>query len=275
MYEISNLVEGNFSLLSCRQFDEIRQQMKLTDIESFTQENFLFMFDQRLRGLTHSKIIGLENFNHKDAMMGCNHFIDNVLLQYTIKGVQIFEHDYTYYKKLWPNINYTTVETLKKGMPLLIAAPFPGHLGIHRQWNDIIKRCEELEIKVYVDAAWFPPSMNLTLDLTSECIQEVGFSCSKSYNLGDNRIGIRYTRRKNPNDSITHMNERRMISRTSYQIACHFLEYFDYDHIVSLYKNDYFDMCTQLKLRPSNMIHAVFSLDWKKLYGTSKILIKK
>jgi hypothetical protein len=272
MYESKYLIENQFALLSCKQFAETRVSLNFSNIQNYTQQQFIDLFDSRLKSLKHSKIIGLEDFSHKDAIIGCNHFIDNVLLQYTITGIQTFEHDYRYYKKLHPNIIFATVETLQKDKPLLIAAPFPGHLGLHRQWNDIISRCEELKIPVYIDGAWFPPSFDITLDLSSPCIKEIAFSCSKAYGLGDNRIGVRYSRSKNSNDSITHMNERQMISHTSYQIACKFLERFEYDHIVSLYKKDYLDMCKQLKLRPSNIINSAFSIDWRKLYGVSKVL---
>lgn len=265
----------NFPLLACNDFENLRANLKLSDIEHYTAFDFKQKITQRLNTLTFNEIIGLDLFPHKDLITGCNHFIDNVIMQYGLKNIQIFEHDYSYYKRIRPNITYTTLETLDPNKPLLMAAPFPGHLGLHRQFKQIIKRCEEIGTKVYLDGAWFPPSFGILLDLTSPCIESIAFSCSKAYDLGDNRIGIRYSKHKKTTDSITQLNDRNMISRLSYQIACKFLDNFAYDHIVSLYKEDYDKVVKDLKLRPSNMVHAVFSIDWKNLYGIKDVLPKK
>ena len=48
---------------------------------------------------------------------------------------------------------------------------------------------------------------------------------------------------------------------------------FSHNHPDSkLYKKEYFQMCRALKLRPSNIIHAAFSLDWNTLFGVKKVL---
>ena len=54
-----------------------------------------------------------------------------------------------------------------------------------------------------------------------------------------------------------------------------YLENYSLDHIVSLYKNDYDAACKFLKLRPSNIIHAMFSIDKNTLYGVKKLLETK
>ena len=56
------------------------------------------------------------------------------------------------------------------------------------------------------------------------------------------------------------------------QIGCLYLEHFALDHIVQTYKLNYDELCKELKLRPSNIIHAAFSLDRSKLYGLQKLL---
>ena len=271
MYNKKNLDSSNLEPLSCNEFAKFKTQLTFEHIKSYNRQDFIELFHKRLQSVSNIEIKGLSKFTHRDLIIGCNHFIDNLIMQYGINNIQIFEHDYSYYKKLHPNIQYTTIDSLTNKMPLLIAAPFPGHLNIHRQFSEIIKKCEDKNIDVYIDAAWLPSAFDVILDLSSSCIKQVAFSCSKAYNLSDNRIGVRYCIGKQ-NDSINHMNERNMISKVSYQIACAFLNKYEYDHLVTLYKNDYFEMCKSLKLRPSNIIHAVFSIDWKKLFGVKKVL---
>ena len=74
--------------------------------------------------------------------------IDNLISKNGLTGLQIFEHDYHYYKMLNPVIKYVTVDTLEANKPLLIAMPFPGHLGIHREMDNILKICNEKSKKL-------------------------------------------------------------------------------------------------------------------------------
>ena len=45
------------------------------------------------------------------------------------------------------------------------------------------------------------------------------------------------------------------------------MDRFPIDYLCQTYKDEYFKICKELKLRPSNIIHACFSIDWKYLYG--------
>ena len=271
MFDREKLDITHLQPLTCRAFEDSKHNLRFETIRKFTKQDFVSLFLDRLKNIEQNSLIGLETFSYKDLIIGCNHFIDNLIMEYGLKNIQIFEHDYSYYGKLLPTIEYSTLDTLTKTKPLLIAAPFPGHLAMHRQFNDIIAKCEEEKISVFIDAAWFPSAFDITLNISSPCIQQVAFSCSKAYNLGDNRIGLRLRKNKT-SDSITHMNDRNMISKASYQIACEYLKNYKYDHLVSLYKKEYFQMCRALKLRPSNIIHAAFSLDWNTLFGVKKVL---
>ena len=260
--------------LSCYAFEDLKSKLDFASIKKYTAQDFKKMFTERLQQCSHSKIIGLENFPQQEIMSGCQHFIDNLIWRYGIENIQTFEHDYHYYHKINPNIKYATIDTLDKDKPLILASPFPGHLDTHRDFEKIIKKCEEVGVKVYIDGAWFPSSFDLVLNLSSPVIQEVGFSCSKAYDMSDNRIGIRYSKNLKANDSINYMNTRQMYSKVCLQIACIHLENFQYDHLVSVYKENYFLKCKELKLRPSKIIHAVFSLDWQNLYGIKQVLKK-
>lgn len=271
MFDKKQLDIKNLQPLTCSAFEDCKHNLRFEAITKYTKQDFVSIFLDRLKNIEQNSLVGLETFIYNDLIIGCNHFIDNLIMEYGLKNIQIFQHDYSYYEKLLPTIEYTTLDTLTNTKPLLIAAPFPGHLDMHRQFNDIIAKCEEEKISVFVDAAWFPSAFDITLNISSPCIQQVAFSCSKAYNLGDNRIGLRLRKNKT-NDSITHMNNRNMISKVSYQIACEYLNNYKYDHLVSLYKKEYFEMCRALKLRPSNIIHAAFSLDWNTLFGVKKVL---
>lgn len=64
-------------------------------------------------------------------------------------------------------------------------------------------------------------------------------SLSKSYHMGWNRIGIRWSKEYNGRDSISIMNKFNMIPQIFYQIGCLYLETYQRAHIVQLYKKEY------------------------------------
>lgn len=258
--------------LNCKSFDLLKEKISYKQINHFTKDDFIYMFEKRIKECKFVSIKGLENFKEKELIIGCHHFIDNLLLEHNIKNLQIFEHDYSYYKKLYPNIKYVTYDSLEKGKPLLIAMPFPGHLGIHTQFNDILTKCDNYGIDVHIDASWVPSSFNINYDISNNCVKSIAMSLSKAYCMGWNRIGIRWSKEYKENDSICIMNKSHMIPVISYKIGCLFLENFELDYIVKIYKNQYEKLCKDLKLRPSNIIHAAFSIDKSKLFGLKKLL---
>jgi len=260
--------------LNCDNFDTLKESISYNKIKDYTKNNFISMYEDRIKQYKFISIKGLENFKYKDLIIGCHHFIDNLLIEHNIKNLQIFEHDYNYYKRVHPDITYTSVDSLKKGKPLLIAMPFPGHLNIHNQFKDILKKCEDFGIDVHIDASWIPSSFNVNYNISNSCIKSIAMSLSKSYCMGWNRIGIRWSKEYRGNDSISIMNKFDMIPKISYQIGCLYLETYPLDHIVQLYKKEYEILCKNLKLRPSNIIHAAFSLDRSTLYGVKNLLEK-
>ncbi len=258
--------------LNCKEFEELARQISYEKINHYSIEDFIQIFEQRINQYKLIEIKGLDNFENKDLIIGCHHFIDNLLLNYNIKNLQIFEHDYNYYGRLEPNIIYTDINTLRAGKPLLMAMPFPGHLGLHKQFTDVMDKCERLGIEVHLDGSWLPASFDVTYNISYNCIKSIAMSLSKAYCMGWNRIGIRWSKQKNDQDSITIMNKFGMIPKISYQVGCLYLDNFSLDHLVSKYKKHYDIICKQLKLRPSNIIHAAFSIDRSKLYGTKRLL---
>ena len=83
--------------------------------------------------------------------------------------LEIFEHDYHYYKLLDPNIKYVTVDNLSSNKPLLLALPFPGHLDKHRDIKKIIDILETYK-NVFGTYGIHPHEANKYKDITIENI---------------------------------------------------------------------------------------------------------
>jgi len=273
MYNKEKLITGRLPVLKPKIFSELRSNYFTSaqeDCSNIENRNFIKKIDKHFRSQIQNDLTGFDSFPQKDLIMGCQHYIDNLILKHGVNGLQIFEHDYHYYKKIHPNINYTTLDDLSNDRPLLMAVPFPGHLGKHRQLSEILEKCNRERIEVHLDCAWMVSAFDIQFDFDQPCIKSFAMSFSKAYALHWNKIGLRWSRVKDDSDSITFLNEADAISKTLISVANFYMDSLPIDYLCRKYKETYFDICRTLKLRPANVIHACFSIDKKILYGLSK-----
>jgi hypothetical protein len=273
MYSKDNLITTGLPPIDTDEFDQLRRTILIPDVRDINYGQFKKDIDSHFKSTLANDLRGIDAFQHQDIILGCQNYIDNLISKNGISGLQIFEHDYNYYKRICPNIKYTTLENLTPGRPLLMAMPFPGHLGTHRQMSEILAMCTDKCIDVHLDCAWLTSAFDIQFDFDQPCIKSFAMSFSKAYNLHWNKIGLRWSRSYDPTDSVTISNQSSAISKTNLYVASRYMQEFSIDHIVTKYKAKYLDICRELKLRPSNIIHACFSLDRKFLYGMKNFFL--
>lgn len=219
----------------------------------------------------YNAINGLNNFSNIDVLQGNQQFIDSLLIEYGLHGVQTFENDYGYYPKIIPNIQYAKIGKLEHDKPLVISAPMPGYMNFHPHWDAILDECEQKGIDVHIDGAWWCCSHGLTIDLNRSCIKSFSVSLSKALDLGWNRVAIRW-RKFDTKDNAWLMCDAKMISHASIEIARYYLEQLSVDYFIDTYLDEYNKIVRELRLRPGKVIHAASSIDRKTLYGLKNLL---
>ena len=273
MYKKDKLTHPEMPPLNPSEFDQLRKDIIIPDVRNLDYSEFKSQIEAHFKETTVNDLEGFDSFPSHDIILGCQNYVDNLISKNGIGGLQIFEHDYGYYKKICPGITYTTTENLVPGKPLLIAMPFPGHLGIHRQMTEILQICTDKCIDVHLDCAWLTSAFDINFNFDQPCIKSFAMSFSKAYGLHWNKIGLRWSRTRDQTDSITILNNSSAISKANLYVATRYMQKFSIDHLVKKYKTQYLDICKDLKLRPINIIHACFSLDRKFLYGMKKFFI--
>ncbi len=234
-------------------------------------ESFSKLAVQSIIAHKYNTINGLTSYPNVDIIQGNQHYIDSLLIEYGVQGVQTFEHDYGYYRKVTPNIQYTKTGSLASDKPLIIAAPMPGYMNLHPQWEQILDECDQKNIDVHIDGAWWCCSHSLTIDLERECIKSFSVSLSKALDMGWNRVAIRW-RKQNVMDNAHLMYDAKMISHASVEIARYHLQELSVDYFIDTYLDKYNQCVRELKLRPGKVIHAASSLDRKTIYGLKNLL---
>jgi len=219
------------------------------DITDSVYDNFKFEVEQWLLSSPFNNFTGLETFTRKDIIIGCTQFIDTIYMQ---GPVQVITGDYRYHERL--GNSYTAPGSLKEGVPLIIALPFPSTGNIHAKMEEILDECVKKNIGVHIDGAWVSCCRDITFDFSHVAIRSVGISLSKGLGLGWNRIGLRWSKDIGA-DAITIMNDFHMNNRALAMIGLHFIRNLPSDYLWFTHGERYYKVCRDFILTPTKSIY--------------------
>lgn len=219
------------------------------DITDTVYSNFKTEMSSWLTAGKLNNITGFDNFNRVDIINGCTQFIDSIYMQHQ---PQVLVGDYRYHDRLgnWG----TRPGLLRKGVPLVIAMPFPSTGAVHTQMGEILDEAQDKGISVHIDGAWLTCCRGINFDISHPSIQSVGISLSKGLGLGWNRIGLRWIRKHKP-DAITIMNDFNMNLRAPAMIGLHFIRNLEPDYMWITHGERYAKVCKDFNLTPTNSIY--------------------
>ena len=229
-------------------------------------DEFLSTFEKWLMNHQYSNFDGINAFPVRHVIQGCTQFIDD--LYQRCGDIQTFEKDYKYHWRLNNNIKYATIDTLDSNKELLIAMPFPYYGDVHPDMYVILDKCYDLGIPVHVDSAWISCIRDIEFNFNHPAIQTFGISLSKA-GIGGNRIGVRFAR-KEPEGSITIINNFNMNQQPLMYIGICFMEKFGPEYFWKKYEKKYFKVCEDFNLKPTKTVHL--ALDNDKPVGVRSLL---
>lgn len=225
-------------------------------------QRFKDTFETHLLSSKFNLIQGLELFKQRDICLGCTQYIDNIYIHHS--QVQVLENEYKYHSRLGVS---KSVTDLIPNTPLIISIPNVN--GKDLIYSKLFDECLYKNIPVHIDCAWYTASSHLVIDLTHDAIASVGFSMSKGYGTGFNRVGLRYSRNK-IQDSISLQNDFQMMHSIPIQIGLYFLDNLAPDHLWNVYKDRYVKLCEDFDLVPTRSIHL--ALDGEYNVGVAELL---
>ena len=259
----SHLQWGRYRPLYDRKFSEEKKNLWSKGYSRFDKsrkEFFIKNFDLWIRSSRLNTITGLEQFSVKQIMNGCTHFIDDLHIRYGNRLV-VLDKEYSYHRRLNPKIRLYNPDHLTNTDILILSCPFPWFGKEHPQTQNILDTCYQKGVKVYIDSAWYGCMRGFEFNYSHPAIEEVGFSLSKGLGLGDNRIGIRYSREKTDVSAISVINDFDMDIESSIIIGDHFIQTFDIDFLQNRYSDAYTYVCEKMTLKPTNAIHMAMGIN--------------
>lgn len=251
------------------EFIAFRDQLTLSTI---TQLQFIEQFDSWIHADKLNTLTGFENFTVRNTCFGVTHFIDSLIMQYG-ESIQILEHDYYYYTRLWPNKVWATVGNLKPNIPLLIALPFPGVGIVHPEMNKLLEEATNKNVDIHLDCAWLPACRNIKFNFNHPAIKSFAVSLSKGLALDWNRIAVRYSRIENATDAITIANKFNMINEACLSIGYQYMQKFHINFLWDKHSSNYAKICKEFKVIPTSVIHTVKDPKTGKPLGTKDLLL--
>ena len=245
------------------------------NIDYDVQDEYLDTFTQWIQSSKLNKVHGLETFPFKDMSLGATQTLDwfhyecarNKWRLRMLRGEYPYNRDV--HEFYWEWFLDEENEPLTKGDAVIMSVPFSGAGHIHPRYYEILEKCDELNIPVMIDCAWFGTCYGLEWTLDFKCIKVVAFSTTKGLGTGQFRSGICYTKWKYGPLSIQtewhhgiHMNA---------YAANLLMQEFSPDTVPNLYMEAQKEVCKYFGLTPTPTIHIASGRkpDWDYFHRDS------
>lgn len=243
-------------------YNFFNNQMKQVSPNAFKGLATEWFMSSRLNHLS-----GWDKFKDIDVILGCTHFIESTCLRYGWK-IQHLPNEYSYYR-----INGkspTLVDDLQENVPLIISLPTWQTCNIHPEWDRVLSVCEQRNIDVHIDGAWFQSARNIEFDFDHPNIKSFAMSIGKGIDVQWNRIGIRWSRQKTI-DSITMMNKFDQIHHSATTCGAYIMENVEKDYAWNRYAESNEKLATRNDLQQTNSCHVLKDKE-NQLWGIGKII---
>jgi hypothetical protein len=240
---------------------------------------FATKYKKWIQSSQNAKIFGLDNFNYyiTDGVTGA--FADFEKTYPTLQSV-VFRGEYPYHRDTGCS-RLETVEDLCTGHKLYISYPFSSHGMMHKDFDKIVDICEQKEIPIFLDCAYFGACQFTDLVINNSCIKFIAFSLSKAFATGRCKIGICFTNEKNTYMSL--LNQYSYVNHIAIGIHDNILNNFTPDHMFNKYRKQQIEICKKYELEPSDTVFLAYSYNPKFLgfdrdgtvsrYGISDLLV--
>ncbi len=215
-------------------------------------------FLDQINSSKYNSFKNLEKCKFVDITLGCTQYIDNLYILHGKQNIQVLQGEYKYHQRMYVNgteASIVTPETLIPGKHLIISYPFASMGKPYPDIYSLFEKCLQFNIPVHMDCAWATACRDLEFDFSHPAVHTVGFSMSKGYGTSFTRIGIRLSKDK-PQDSLSVQNDYGILIGPAVAIGNHFLKHINMDHMWDVHGDNYYRICKDFNLQPTNGIQA-------------------
>ena len=230
---------------------------------SFSQANveaFRNQFHTWIHSSANAVIHGLEFFSQAltDGVTGA--FAD-FTHAYPDRTTTVLKGEYPYHRDTGARV-IEDADDIKDTDKIIISIPFSASGNKHEQFDRILDRCDDLNVPVFIDCAYFGCCKLDLFSVDRPCIKMVAFSLSKTFGTGKSKIGLCYYR-----DIISTpmqiLNDYNYVNHASILLHAPIIENFSADYMYDTYRDKQLEVADLLGVEPSDTVFLCTSYDEK------------
>ena len=243
----------------------------LDKIQSEVDE-FVNLYPEWILSSKMNKFTGFDKLPYRFISLGTTQAMDWWHYWSMSEGrrLRMYKGEYPYNRDVlleeeWMNRRYIDETPLSPGDSVIISFPFSGTGGKHPEMEKMFDLCDEMEIPVFVDCAWFGTCYDLEADLNRDCVKMVAFSTTKGLSCGNWRSGIVFSRLDV--GSLSVQTEWKHGIHLNVALANCLFKGFSPDTVPKKFKVSQHAVCEHYGLEPTNTIHiaqAPITEEWKR-----------
>jgi hypothetical protein len=228
--------------------------------------SFLENYKNWITNNKNNSIKGLDLFAYSCFSNGTTESFDKFYSKHSLKRLRFFKGEYTYHRLACRNFNiswsYLEDDEVKPNDAVIISLPFSNTGNKHHDMDKILKMCDQLNVPVLIDCAYFGICSDLEFDLSFDCITDVTFSLSKTFPVAHHRIGMRLTK-VDDDDPLFVLNKIGYVNQYSAYLGNSLIKEFHSDYIYEKYNADQEFYCNLLQIEKSKSVLFGLSSDTK------------
>ena len=242
--------------ISIQYIDAIFKDIEYENLEKISHQNLDIAWRKWLTTKTYNNVLGLDQFKYSAFSPGTTDAFGEFISRYPNRIIRVSKSDFILTKILSKTYSrdlvYLENEDLKTNDCLIISFPFSGNGSYYPNYEDVLNVCDELNIPVFVDGAYFGISSGIDYPLYHSCIKD--FSVSLSKNLAGNplRLGIRFTKEKVDDGITAGLLGSDIFDRLGAYLSIRLLEKFSHNSVVDRHIGNSNEICAKNNLIPTN-----------------------
>lgn len=217
------------------------------------REEFIRTYRRWITDSSSFVALGIGAFEAPYYANGVTEGYDIFFREHAGRRFRVFKGEYPYTALSVSNWTYIEEDEIRPGDAVLMSVPFYAHGGVPQGAEEVLKSCAELDVPVFIDAAYFGTCYRQSFDYGHPAIEMVGFSLSKAFNVQSFRIGLLLARK-----SLPYLEEIQVaanyFNKVGAYVGLKLMESFSADYMPEAYRRRHQMACYRLGLLPSSCI---------------------
>ena len=238
--------------------DKILSNLSLSAIASVTHNELDLQWRRWLQSSSYNTIIGLDTLPYSAFCPGTTNAFGEFIARYSTHTIRVSRSDFILTKILAQSWNrrlkFLEDGTLEHNDCVLISLPFSGNGSYHSAWPSILDQAEELDVPIFVDAAYFGLSHDIVYPLNRTCIKDFTVSLSKNLSGKSLRLGIRFTRDQVDDGITAGLLGSDIFDRLNAYISIELLKTYSHCWFISKYKKRSDEISKKFGLRNTHTV---------------------